>query len=106
MIPADAVEAAAKAACDTWYAADEYEQELWHRLALAALEAAQPHMTAGVQETRGGLDPDDVMRHYHQEFCEYDGAEDGEPVCAGECREFADALGGTHQRTEMEGNHR
>lgn len=38
------------------------------------------------------VDLEEVVRHYHGEFCEYDGMDDGVPVCAGECREFAEAL--------------
>lgn len=38
------------------------------------------------------VDLREVTEHYHSELCEYDGMEDGEAVCAGECREFAEAL--------------
>jgi hypothetical protein len=80
----------------------------------AALEAALPHLTddgagSGEPAVAAGeagsnpagnpapssphLDRQAVMAYYHSQFCEYDGMEDGVEVCAGECREFVDAIG-------------
>jgi hypothetical protein len=57
-----------------------------------AIQAAHP-LSAMADEDRQWL-YEHVLAGFHGEFCEYDGEEDGQPVCAGECREFAERASG------------
>jgi hypothetical protein len=43
---------------------------------------------------------DVLVKAYHEEYCEYDGMEDGVAVCAGGCREFAQSLAGVEPSKE------
>lgn len=51
-------------------------------------------MSTNIVESDRQFAADILVKAYHEEYCDYDGQEDGVPVCAGECREFAQSLAG------------